>query len=192
VSLQNSAATTGVQAFVDAYNKMVQFVKQNADAPNGVLARDTMLRGTRVNMANEILTAAPASPLDLQTLSSVGVSLAKDGTLTLDATKLQDAYTTRIDDVKALLTDRMTALSTIADGVTLSGTGQIDSREQSLTTQNTALQSHIDDLAARLDKKRSAMLAQYAKFESTLGKLKSIGESMAAQFAGLNKSNNDS
>ena len=31
---------------------------------------------------------------------------------------------------------------------------------------------------------------QYAKFEATLGKLKSIGEAMTAQFAGLNKSDN--
>jgi flagellar hook-associated protein 2 len=191
VSLQNSAATTGVQAFVDAYNKMVQFVKTNADSTSGVLARDQVLRGTRVGMAAEVLTAASTNPLDMQTLSTIGVSLAKDGTLTLDSAVLQGAYTTRVDDVKALLTDRMTALSTIADGVTLSGTGMIDSREQSMTAQNTSMQQHIDDLAARLDKKRSAMLAQYARFEATLGRLKAIGDSMSAQFAGLNKSSDD-
>jgi flagellar capping protein FliD len=67
----------------------------------------------------------------------------------------------------------------------------IDSREQSMTAQNTSMQQHIDDLAARLDKKRSAMLAQYARFEATLGRLKAIGDSMSAQFAGLNKSSDD-
>jgi flagellar hook-associated protein 2 len=188
VERQKSAAGTGVQAFVDAYNKLVAFVKAQADTPGAPLARDSILRNTRVTMAQTILAPSASSPLDLQTLSALGISLAKDGTLTLDPAKLQDAYASRTDDVKALLADRMAALSKIADTVTLSGTGQIDTREQGLATQNAALQQHIDDLAARLDKKRSALLMQYAKFEATLGKLKSIGDSMTAQFAGLNKS----
>jgi flagellar hook-associated protein 2 len=192
VDRQKSAAATSVQAFVDAYNAMVNFVKQNADAANGALARDSMLRGTRVNMAQQILTDATGAPADLKTLSAIGISLAKDGTLSLNTGTLQDAFASRSTDVKALLADRMGALSTIATGVTQSGNGQIDTREQALDTQNTALQSHIDDLASRLDKRRTAMLAQYARFEATLSKLKSIGQSMTTQFQGLNSSNKNS
>lgn len=191
VERQKSAAASSAQAFVDAYNKMVAFTKQSTDGSTAVLVRDTLLRGTRVNMAQEILKTVDANPAELQTLSAIGLSVQKDGTLALDASKAADAFASHPDDVKALLADRMGALWTIADNVTRTGTGQIDSREQGMTTQNTALQGHIDDLSARLDKKRTALLAQYARFEATLGKLKALGDSMTAQFAGLNKSNDN-
>jgi flagellar hook-associated protein 2 len=192
IDRMKSAASSAIQSFVDAYNKVVTLQKQLTDGTSAVLPHDTLVRGARSNLAQSILAPATGNPLDMQTLSAIGVSLAKDGTLTLDAAKAQDAYATRPDDVKALLADRMGAIGSLSDGLTQFGIGQIDAREQGMQAQNDALQSHIDDLASRLDKKRSAMLAQYAQFEATLGKLKSIGDSMSAQFAGLNKSNNNS
>ena len=183
-----SAGTKAAQAFVDAYNKVVNLGKQLTDGSNAVLARDSLIRGTRVNMATEVLASVATQPPAVQTLSSIGISLAKDGTMTLDATKLQDAYAAQPTDVRALLADRIGALETIMTQTTQIG-GAIDAREASLTTRNDQLQIRIDDLGSRLDKKRSALLMQYARFEATLGKLKSIGDSMASQFAGLAKDN---
>jgi flagellar hook-associated protein 2 len=190
VERHQPTATAGIQSFVDGFNKLVGLVKQQANTTGAPLARDALLRGTRTSLAEAVLGTSSTSPADLATLASIGLSMAKDGTLSLDSTKFQDAYDKRPADLKTLMTDRMTALSTVADAVAAPITGQVDQRESAMVQQNDALQGHIDDIAARLDKKRTSLLAQYAKFEATIGRLKSVGDAMSAQFTGLNNSNN--
>ena len=85
--------------------------------------------------------------------------------------------------------DRMGALQTYGDSMTKSLTGAIDVRSQALDDTNARLSARINDVDARLDKKRTSLLAQYAKFEASLGRLQSLQSSMTAQFTGLNKSN---
>ena len=67
--------------------------------------------------------------------------------------------------------------------------GQIDQREAAMDTQSATLQRRIDDLASRLDKKKTQLQMQYAKTEAMLGSLKSLGSSITAQLDGLNASN---
>ncbi|MBV9880272.1 MAG: flagellar filament capping protein FliD [Gemmatirosa sp.] len=191
VARQDSAATAAVQGFVDAYNKVQSFVATQANDPKGALPRDSLLRGTRNALSQTVLTDATGTPADLSRLSSVGISLQKDGTLSFDATAWKAAYPARIDDVKKMLADRMGALSGVADDVTLPFAGSIDQRENSWATQSASLQRHVDDIDARLDKKRTALLLQYSRSEAMLGKLKSMGDSLTSQLAGLSSSNNN-
>ena len=51
------------------------------------------------------------------------------------------------------------------------------------------LANGIADVDARLEKRRASLIAQYTKYERAIGRLKSIGDAMTAQFAGLNKRN---
>ena len=191
VSRQSAAASTAVQKFVDAYNAVQTFVKKNADDSTSPLARDSVLRGARSNLSQSVLATDGTAPLDVSRLSNLGISVQKDGSLSFDATTWNAVFPSRIDDVKALLADRVGAISSFADDVTLPYAGQIDGRESSIDTQTASLQRHIDDLDARLDKKRTALLLQYSKSEAMLGKLKSIGDSLTSQLNSLNNSSNN-
>jgi flagellar hook-associated protein 2 len=125
---------------------------------------------------------------DLTTLASLGMSVQKDGTLKLDRARFTAVAGARLENVQALLGDRMGALRKYADSLARASTGVIDQRELALASVNGRYTTRITAIDARLDARRAALLAQYSKFEASLGRLKTIGDSLSSQLAGLNKS----
>jgi flagellar hook-associated protein 2 len=189
VSRQAIAAPAAVQGMVDAYNKITDLVKAQR-AANAPLNGEAMLRTLTGTLVGALLTPAPTgegSPVasDLRLLSAIGVTVQKDGKLAFDAAKLDEAYPARADAVKALLADRMGALSQVADGLSASFSGAIDRRQATMRDQDLVLTARIDDINVRLEKKRASLLAQFSRFEGSLGRLKAIGDNMNAQFTGM-------
>jgi flagellar hook-associated protein 2 len=96
----NKTAIKGkVQAFVDAYNAVISYANaQNTYSPEtgagGVLFGDSLLSGVRGSIQSALFNI----PLDdvindtagYSTLSVVGITTQRDGTLTIDQTKLDD------------------------------------------------------------------------------------------------------
>lgn len=194
---QPDQAQAAVQTFVDSYNKLQTFVQQQntiqADGTWPSLHNDPTLRDARSQLARMTLAGGAAAngvAPDLATLASVGVSLQKDGTLKLDAPTFQAAVQGRLADVSALFTDRMSAFSTYVDTTAAPYIGTISQRETAVDAQSARLQSRIDTLNARMDKRRLALLAQYSKFEASLSRIQSTGTALTAQFTALNKSSN--
>jgi flagellar hook-associated protein 2 len=194
-----TAGAEAVQAFVDAYNKVQSFAKSQS-VSGAALQNDAFVRSVRGALGTMTLTAAArtddsgdptAVAADLTTLSALGVSVQKDGTLAFDQTKFNAVYPSRMNDVRAVFADRMGAFFSYADGINGTYSGQIDQRERAMDDQNATIQARVDDLTARLDKKRSALLAQYAKFEASLARIKSVGDSLTAQFTAMNNSNSN-
>jgi flagellar hook-associated protein 2 len=199
VERQGNAATDAVRGFVDAYNKVQAFLKSQLGTAGSPLANDSLLRTVRGSLSSAMVTptkpasagGAPGVADDLTTLAALGVSLQKDGTLSFDAGKFSGAAASRLADVQALLAERMGTLSTFTESLTQPLTGAIDQREANLDTQNARYTDRIADIEARLEKKRTALITQYARFEGALGALKALGDQMTAQFSGLNKSRDD-
>jgi flagellar hook-associated protein 2 len=199
VDRQASAPTDAVKGFVEAYNKVQAFVQAQGKDVKASLYNDPLLRTARSSLGRMVVTGAtPASQAggaagvadDLTALSSLGISMQKDGTLSFDAGKFATA-SARLPEVRALLTARMDEFTAYADLLAKPLTGQIDQREAGIDSQNARMTDRIADVDARLEKRRAALVAQYAKFEASLGTLKALGEQMSAQFAGLVKSKND-
>lgn len=189
---QPDKAQAAAQAFVDAYNKIQQFVQQQntiqSDGTWPPLHNDPSLRDARTQLAGMMLTGGAAAngvASDLSTLASAGVSLQRDGTLKLDATKFQAAFSGRLADLSALFTDRMGAFTSYVDSAAAPYIGTIAQRESSIDAQSATLESRINNLNARMDKRRLALLAQYSKFESSLSQLQATGSALSAQFTAL-------
>lgn len=190
VTRQASAATEAAKKFVEAYNAVQNFVKAQT-AQGGALLGDSLVRGVRSQLSQiGVGQGASTLPPDLTSLGALGFSIAKDGTLSLDASKFDAAASSRLGDLKAVLADRMGAFSTYIDPIAQTG-GTLDTREQSLETSNGSLTARITEIDGRLEKKRAAMLAQWSRFEATLGKLNAIGDQIGAQLKGLTKSSDD-
>lgn len=194
VTRNAKSASDAAQVFVDAYNKIVSSLRAQT-AAGQPLASDTLARGLRGALASSLLTPAAAASTstsgvasDLTTLSAVGITVQKDGTLALDAAKFQSVTGDRLSDATAMLADRMGAMSSYLKGTAAPITGQLDTRGRSIDDTNTRLQHRIDELNSREDKKRTALLAQYSKYEAAIGRLQALQTNMASQFASLNKS----
>jgi len=108
VSKDNASLTSSVNAFVKAYNDLTTQVSQLGayDATTksgGPLLGDSTLR----NLQASIRTQLSASLTGLQdtkltNLSQIGISFQKDGTLTLDSSKLQKAVDSNYNDIAGL------------------------------------------------------------------------------------------
>jgi flagellar hook-associated protein 2 len=106
VSRDTKAVTSAVEAFVKAYNNTSGTLKSltafnGPGAQNGVLLGDSTARAIQVEMRN-LLNASVDNGGALTTLSQIGVSFTRDGTLALDNAKLNTAIDKNFDDIAAL------------------------------------------------------------------------------------------
>jgi flagellar hook-associated protein 2 len=108
------AGRASMQAFVDAWNKLVDFVKTQQTPPATgktapVLFADQLLKTVSSTMARTLLASVTGAPSDLSTAGMAGVSIGSDGRLTLNTTKFDAAFRDRLDDLRTLFSQRGTA-----------------------------------------------------------------------------------
>ncbi|MGI8547859.1 MAG: flagellar filament capping protein FliD [Gemmatimonadaceae bacterium] len=111
-----SAAQGTMQSYVDAYNKVVDFIKQQqtagtATSGNPPLYGDSTLRSARSALSHAMLTSINGASPDLATAGMAGISLTKDGHISLDSAKFSTAFTTRFEDLQKLFTEHGTSSS---------------------------------------------------------------------------------
>lgn len=126
-----SAGQGAVQAYIDGYNKLVDFIKQQQTAATGTgsnpaLYNDSTLRLERSALSQAMLTVVGGAAPDLATAGMAGISLTKDGHLSLDSAKFQTAFTTRFDDLQKLFMETGTSTNaslyyTAATSATMGG-----------------------------------------------------------------------
>jgi flagellar hook-associated protein 2 len=113
-------AQTGVQEFVKAYNDLntqlrdlTRFDPESESA--GVLVGDSAARSIQSQLRNALSSAIGGE--GLRTLSQVGVSFQKDGSLALDSGKLSAAVNSDPDAVARLFASGASASDTLIDVV---------------------------------------------------------------------------
>ena len=96
-----------VAAFVNAYNSLNKTVSDltaynSATKQGAILQGDSSATSMQKRIRGVLSSAITGSNGNLTTLSQVGVSFQKDGTLLLDLTKLQSAINTNFSDIASL------------------------------------------------------------------------------------------
>lgn len=111
VTLGTATPTEGIRQavtdFVDTYNQLQALLKTETNAADGALRNDYNATGLSRALRGLTLTslvtgAAAGAPT---TLSAIGVSTNRDGTLSVDATRLTAVLATAPDAVEALFAD---------------------------------------------------------------------------------------
>jgi flagellar hook-associated protein 2 len=125
ISKNTSAVNTGVTAFVKAYNDLNTTIKglTSYDAETkvgGALLGDSGTLAIQTRLRQQLGQAVEGLSGKLTTLSQVGISFQKDGSLALDSAKLQKAITENFADIAGLFS----AIGTASDSlVSVSATG---------------------------------------------------------------------
>lgn len=172
VARDTAAINTAASGFVDAYNALAGQIKSRSaygtDAKTaGSLAGDSTLRLMQEQMRGIFNT--PATGGTLTSLSQVGISFQKDGSLLLDSSKLDSAIATDFSDVTNLFsssTGYATRLEAWAKSALAAG-GLIDTRAQSLNTYVKNYNEEID----RLENRMSALEKKYTREYTNLNLL---------------------
>ena len=142
VATDTSGVKTQLEAFVKAYNELDKTLrslsaygvspgKGQAPVGGGALSGDATIRAIQTEMRAMFNQAIPGAPKGYSSMVDIGVTFAKDGTLSLDSTKLNTALTNNPDGVRQLLMGRaqfsqsgFTAIN--SNSLTKSGTSTIE------------------------------------------------------------------
>ncbi len=189
VTNDTQGAVSAVQSFVNNYNSALAMLNQ-ATAYNsttqiaGPLQSDISIRSLIGQMQSIAGGSLPSPVFGVSTLSQIGITTNKDGSLSLDTSTLSAALQSNAQGVQALLSQPSTSLGakldTVLTGFVGSG-GLIDAETTGLQTQVQNLVSQITSL-----NQRSADLTQmYTSQFNSIGTIVSQYTNMATYITQL-------
>jgi flagellar hook-associated protein 2 len=198
VAYDRESIKTKIKDFVTGYNNFAATMGlltnyDVAKKQSSLLTGDFVARTVEAGVKRIMNSPVTGASGDYNTLSSIGVTTKRDGTLDIDLTKLDTAVATNFDGVAEMLAGDngvMKSLITAVDSYT-SSNGLIASRVKTL---NTSI-SDINDRRIRLDERIAAYQLRIRKTYTTLdqiiGQMKSTGDYVTQQMeiarAGLTK-----
>jgi flagellar hook-associated protein 2 len=191
------ALRTKVQAVVDAYNATIKKVQATAGygttkAGNAQLAGDSTLRSLTSKMSSATMSVV-STGTSYSTLNSLGVSLTRDGLLTLDSAKFNTAAKANPDAVTKVLAGTassdgiMDVMSGVVDMFNQTSTGvlankrtTLDATAKRLETRATEEQDRLDNYRALLEKQFAAMDTAVSSANSTSAYLTALSNSSSS------------
>lgn len=189
-------AVNAVTAFVTAYNAVVgQNSTLTAYDPSNeaasILTGDVTVRSIQSKLGSLVTSRVSGITGELSSLSQVGVSLQRDGTLKLDTSKLTAALNDPDKDVASLFTQTTSGNKGIAvqfsDWLSQAtgAEGVIASRVNGLTSSIDALDDRRDAINIRLVTIEARYRAQYSALDALISSMSSTSSFLEQQLAAL-------
>lgn len=194
VTRDEAGVQGNVKKFVDAYNTLMNFINTETkvttvtetDAPvTGALVGDSSVRSLINTIRSELVS--PQGEGAIRALADMGITTKKDGTLEMDAAKVEKAIKSNFEDVAAYFTgdaglaSRMGARLkpyTDAGGILESRTDALQGTIDKVDTQKEELTKRIAALEERLYKQFNAMDTLVAQLTRTSDSLTQLFDSM--------------
>jgi flagellar hook-associated protein 2 len=203
VSYDAGSTQSRVQGLLDAYNAVVKAIDTQTVGPpdstgrptTGSFTGDVVTRTIRNRLARTIATNLGGTP---GTLAELGVTTQKDGTLTLDSTKFQQALSTNPDGLSRVLAGTSTKtgvadlLSQFLQSATKAITGTIATREDGINETIKSVQDQIDADRARLVVTERTLREKFKNLEQVVSQIQSTGNSLLSSLQSLQASLNAS
>lgn len=193
-----SGITTAVQNITAALNQIIGDMNSDMSTSTGGLYNDSGAKAMASQFSQltgmVIMPNAPAGAP--KTLSDLGMSVNKDGTFSLDTTKLATVLSTNSSDVAAMFTKGVNGVYATVNNIVFGLTSSTNpgslagsvtrytTLQSSLTAQQTAIATQQSSLQDRLVTQYAATDATVATYNSTLTYLK-------AQIAAWNGTNSN-
>lgn len=174
VANDSAGTAANVKGFVDAYNTLrnvlVEQTRAGANgATPGAFASDASIRSLRDRLANILRQDVGGLKL-----SNFGITADKTGTLTLDSAKLEKALAADPDGLDQVFGSASTttpsglfgAFDKLVSSWTDNASGQIQRRQNTVSTQQKALTAQQTRLDARYDSLYKRYLAQFTQLQT--------------------------
>jgi flagellar hook-associated protein 2 len=180
VSSDTSTVQSSIQSFIDAYNSVITYIRQqtavNPDSgTRQIFAGDMMVTRLRISLQSYMSQAVSGVTSNYNALFKVGITQNSDGTLTIsDSSKLSTALKNDVNSVinlfgysddssnKGVAVRIQNALSGL-----IGSDGQIESTRTTLNSQMTSIKSRIDAANLRVTKQAEQYKAQFTKLLAT-------------------------
>jgi len=179
VGTDTNAIMANVKGLVDAYNAVAkiardQFSLNGATGRQGALAGDSTLRAT-VSRLRNALTSVQGGDGSIRTLSDLGIRFQKDGSLTLDESKLTSALSQDPEAVQKLFLKADDGIGKripeAVDSLISSVGGAITARQNGLNESLATLNKKIAREEQRIEKYQEQLTAQFTALEKLVSQL---------------------
>ncbi|MGH8052302.1 MAG: flagellar filament capping protein FliD [Stenotrophomonas sp.] len=188
ITQNNEPLKTAMQAFVTAYNASISLLKTSSayDAEKdkaSVLTGDSMVRGMQQQLRGQL----SANVIDLKEL---GLTVTKDGTLSLDASTFDKAIAKNPAAAERLVGksgNLYEGMNSILKSNLDSGTGTLVQRTDALNKEIKTLEKQLDDLDARMEKISVRYTAQFTAMDAMVARMQSTSDYLTQQLAGMAK-----
>jgi flagellar hook-associated protein 2 len=196
VDFSKAGLQTNLQSLVTAYNDLVRTIAANTRGTRdaGGTMQPALLSGEVLPRSldqalRSVVTTRIAGAYD--TLSAIGITMGRDGTLTLDPIKLQGAMDENAPAVSDLMAGTSGTggiadlLAAVAEAATRTSTGSVAVRKSGLDRTIADLTKQIDAGLDRLATRERVLRAQFLQLEKTIGELQQTQAALTSQLTGL-------
>jgi flagellar hook-associated protein 2 len=196
VASDSAAVKTAVEEFVAAYNTLATHIKTQTQYDDvakkgGALQGDSLVLGVQRQMRS-MLGAASSTSTAFDSLSDIGITLQRDGTLKVDGGALDKALTDPAELRKLLATDGtgvadsgiMRRFKDLGDAL-LGEEGAFDARNDSLKERLERNEDRQEQMQARLENTEKRLRAQYTALDRSMGQLNGLSDYVSQQMKAL-------
>lgn len=186
VSQDNTPLKTNLQAFVAAYNAVTGVLKSTSsyNAANNTasaLTGDAMVRGLQQQLRGLVSG-------DVNELKALGVTISKNGTLSLDAGEFDKAMAANPVAADRLLGEKgtlTTSMQSLLKSQLDATTGTLSLRTEGLNKQIKKLESDLDSLDLRMEKVSDRYTRQFTAMDQLVAQMQSTSNYLTQQLAAL-------
>lgn len=178
-----TAAKESVQAFADAYNELRSSIK---NLRSGQLEADSTLLSIERGLLN--IMNDPGSGGVFNHLSEVGLSIQKDGNMTVKTATLENALNSEFAAVADLFAKQDTGYARRFEslvGMWLETGGLIESRTDGLDERIEDLEDRQSSMDRRLELIETRYLRQFSALDSLVSQLQGTSNYLSSQLASL-------
>jgi len=179
----------------NAVNKIVndQFSLNPNSERQGAASGDASLRGVVTRLRREF-SAAGGTSASYRSLSDIGVSFQKDGSLALDAAKLDSALSADATAVSHLFIGLQDGIGKripdLVDDFVSAIDGALTFRQSGIAASIKRIDAKIGQEETRIASMELRLIKQFSALEKIVSQLKSQGDFLAQQLGSLNRSRN--
>jgi flagellar hook-associated protein 2 len=196
VSSDDAAMTKKVETFISAYNSVNNLIStltgyNAATKKGGTLQADSSVRNVRDKLRNVLISQFGTGSSNL--LSSIGITIQKDGTLAKDATKFSNAFATDRNSVVSLFTQSTTGtqsqglagtMNTLIGQMIDTG-GTLESHTKSVNQSITDIGKRISSMQDRLSLIEARYNRQFNSLDTSLSQMQGVSSYLTQQLAAL-------
>lgn len=199
VTRDNDAIKSNIEAFVKAYNDLNSLIRTetsfNASAgTSGRLNADASVRSVRDQLRQMVSSDLDATVGGFDRLSDAGITLAVDGSMTIDSAKLDAALADPSKDIAGLFAGNATTSGIAAQlsdriGDLLASDGVMSARTESYTQTLDGFADRIEELERRMTTIEDRYRRQYAALDAMIASMNSTGNFLTQQLTALGNLN---
>ena len=179
VGVDTSPITKALQTLVTNYNNYQSTNSSLTSYDQTSNQAGALLGDATANSVNNALRSLmgknyTTGSTTVQNLADIGIQVDKNGVMSLDTSKLQQALTSDPNAVKSLLSGPTTGLSAQIDNVLnpyLQYNGFFDTRTESINNQLKSITQQQTDLQARLDQYQKSLMSQFTAMDSYVAQM---------------------